>query len=72
MFGVPVVGYGADLLDWSITELNQLNVKFRKLLSINGAHHMKGNANHLYLQRNLGVEDLFSDLMLPNVRGDLY
>ena len=28
MFAVPVMHYSAALLDWSTTELNQLDVKF--------------------------------------------
>ena len=41
MFAIPVMRYSAALLEWSSTELNQLDVKFRKLLSMNGAHHLK-------------------------------
>ena len=72
MFGVPVECYGVTLLDWSITELNQLNVKCGKLLSLNGAHHMKGDVDSLYLTRKLGVGDLYPYLMLSNGSGNLY
>ena len=54
MFAVPVMCYGAALLDWSTTELNQLDVRFRKLLSMNGAHHLKADIYRLYLPRHLG------------------
>ena len=52
-FAIPVVHYSAALLEWSSTELNQLDVKFRKLLSMNGAHHLKADIIHLYLPRHL-------------------
>ena len=54
VFAIPVMRYSAALLDWSTTELNQLDVKFRKLLSMNGAHHFKADVDHLYLPRHLG------------------
>ena len=52
LFAVLVMHYSAALLEWSSTEFNQLDVKFRKLLSMNGAHHL--NIDRLYLPRHLG------------------
>ena len=60
MFAVPVIHYSAALLDWSLTELNQLDIKFQKLLSMNGAHHLKGDVDCLYLPRNLGGRGFLS------------
>ena len=54
MFAVPVMRYSAALLDWSTTELNQLDVKFRKLLAMNSDHHFKADVDRLYLPRHLG------------------
>ena len=54
MFTVPVMRYAATLLEWSANEFYQLNVKFRKLLSMNCAHHIKGDVGRLYLPGNLG------------------
>ena len=54
MFAIPVMYYSAALLDWSTTEVNQLYVRFRKLLSMNGAHHLKADINCLHLPRHLG------------------
>jgi len=54
MFAVPVIRYAAALLDWSTNELHQLDIQFRKLLAMNGAHHIKGDVDRLYLPRNLG------------------
>jgi len=45
VFAVPVIRYSAALLDWSLTELNQLDIKFWKLLSMNGTHHFKGEVD---------------------------
>ena len=42
------------LLDWPIIQLHQLDVKFRKLLSINGAHHIRADVDCLDLPRNMG------------------
>ena len=49
MFAVPVIRYSAALLDWSMTELNHLDISFRKLLSMHGANHIKSNIDRLYL-----------------------
>ena len=49
MFAVPVMRYAAALLEWSANELYQLDVKFRKLLSMNCAHHIKGDVDRLNL-----------------------
>ena len=46
----------------SLTELNQLDIKFRKLLSMSGAHHLKGDVDRLYLPRNLGGRGFLSVL----------
>ena len=54
MFAVQIMHYGAALLDWSTTELNKLNVKFRMILSMNGVHHFKGDVDRLYLPSHLG------------------
>ena len=54
IFAIPIMHYSAALLEWLSTELNQLDVKFGKLLSMNGAHHLKVDVNRLYLPRHLG------------------
>jgi len=63
MFAVPVICYAAALLDWSTNELHQLDIKFRKPLSINGVHHIKGDIDCLYLPRNLGGRGAFTFFM---------
>ena len=64
--------YSAALLEWSSTELNQLDVKFRKLLSMNGAHFLKADINRLCLLRHLVGRGLYLCWMLLSVRNDLY
>ena len=72
MFVIPV-NNSAALLDWSTTELNQLDVRFRKLLSMNGAHHLKAGINCLHLPRHLGGRGFVSLLdIVECVRSDLY
>ena len=60
MFAIPVMRYSAALLEWSSTELNQLDVKFRKSLSMTGAHHLKADIDHLYLPRHFGRRGFLS------------
>ena len=59
MFAIPVVCYSAALLEWSSTELIQSDVKFRKLLSMNDAHHLKADINRLCLPRHLVGRGLY-------------
>ena len=54
MLAVPVMHYSVALLDWSTTELNKLDAKFKMLLSMNDAYHFKGDIDRLYLPRYLG------------------
>jgi len=60
MFAVPVIRYSAALLDWTMTELNHLDIRFRKLLSMHGAHHIKSNVDRLYLPRSCGGRGFLS------------
>ena len=60
MFAVPVIRYSAALLDWSIAELNHFDIRFRKLLSMHDAHHIKSNVDRLYLQRSCGGRGFLS------------
>ena len=47
-------------MNWSVAELTQLDIKFRKLLSVNGAHHLKGDVDRLYLPRDMGGRGFLS------------
>ena len=48
---VSVVRYTAGILEWKEKELQALDVKTRKILTTNGAFHMQGSVNRLYLKR---------------------
>ena len=60
MFAIPVIRYSAALLNWSVAELTQLDIKFWKLLSMNGAHHLEGDVDQLYLPRNMSGRGFLS------------
>ena len=59
-WAVPLVRYGAGILNWTAQELRSLDTKTRKLLRINGAHHPQGDVDRLYVSRQLGGRGLQS------------
>ena len=59
-WAVPVIRYGAGILDWTATELRALDTKTRKLLRIHGAHHPQGDVDRLYVSRQRGGRGLQS------------
>ena len=60
---VSIVRYGAGIISWTKMELEELDRRTRKLMTMYGAHHPKANVDRLYLQRCegrrglLGLED---------------
>ena len=60
---VSIARYGVGIIKWTKNELEELDRKARKLMSMNGAQHPKADVNRLYLKscgggRGLiGVED---------------
>ena len=60
---VAVVRYGAGIIKWTKLELEELDRKARKLTTMYGAHHPKGDVDRLYTKRAsggrglIGVED---------------
>jgi len=60
VWAVSVVRYSAGILDWTKLELAQMDVKTRKILTMNGIFHKKGNVDRLYLKRNEGGRGLMS------------
>ena len=62
-WAVSLLRYGAGLINWTVNELQQLDRKTRKKLTMYGAFHPKSNVNRLYLARQeggrglIGVED---------------
>ena len=60
---VSIVIYGAEIISSTKMELEELDRKTRKLMTIYGVHHRKANVDRLYLQRFeggtglIGLED---------------
>ena len=60
---VSIVRYGAGIISWTKKELEELDRKTRKLMTMYRAHHFKADVDRLYLQRCeggrslLGLED---------------
>ena len=62
-WAISLLRYGAGLINWTISELQKLDRKTRKKLTMYGAFHPKSNVNRLYLTQQeggrslIGVED---------------
>ena len=60
---VSIVRYGAGIISWTKMELEELDRRTRKLMTMYGVHHPKADVDRLYLQRCeggrslLGLED---------------
>ena len=50
-WAVVIIRYGAGVLDWAKEELKSIDIKTRKLMTINGSLHSRGNESKLYLAR---------------------
>ena len=48
VWAASVVRYTAGILDWTGKEMKSLDVRTRKILTMNGIFHKKGNVNRLY------------------------
>ena len=55
---IPIVTYGFNILYWTMPEIEGLDVKVRKLLTINKMHHPKADFDRLYIQRSDGGKGL--------------
>ena len=60
---VSIVRYGASIIGWTNAELQALDRRTRKMLTMYGAHHPKADVDRMYLRRAkggrglIGVED---------------
>ena len=60
---VSIIRYGAGIIGWTKAELQALDRKTRKMLTMYGAHHPKADVDRMYLRRAeggrglIGVED---------------
>ena len=59
-WAVSVVRYSAGVVDWREKELKDIDIKTRKILTINGVFHRKGNVDRLYIKREHGGRGLIS------------
>ena len=57
---MPVIRYGAGILNWTVQELAAIDTKTRKLMRIHGAHHPQGDVDRLYVNRHHGGRGLHS------------
>ena len=57
---VGIIRYGAVVLDWMKEELKSMGIKTRKLMTMNGSLHLRGNVGRLYLARKEGGRGLIS------------
>jgi hypothetical protein len=51
---VPILRYSFGIVNWNQEELQKLDRKTRKLLTIHGQHHPKADVDRLYVPRNQG------------------
>ena len=57
---VAVLQYGARIVKWSYEELQSLDRKSRKLLTVHGTFHFRSDVDRLYLPRRKGGRGLMS------------
>ena len=55
-----IIRYGAGVLGWTKEELKSIDIKTRKLMTMNGSLHPRGNVGRLYLARKEGGRGLIS------------
>ena len=52
-FATPVITPTIDILDWTIQEIKDIDIKTRKILSVTGNFHPNSDIDRLYIGRNL-------------------
>ena len=57
-WAIPVIRYGAGIVNWGLGELKQLDIKTRKLMKLHRAHHPQGDVDRLYVSRKRGGRGL--------------
>ena len=60
IWAVPTVQYGARIIQWTREELQQMDRKTRKLITICGGLHSRSCVDRLYIRRSDGGRDLVS------------
>ena len=59
-WAVAAVRYTAWILDWTVSELREMDRKTRKLMTINRALNPKADVDRLYVSRDEGVRGMVS------------
>ena len=59
-WAVPLLRYGAGIINWRKDELKNIDIRTRKMLRYNGAHHPQGDVDRLYVSREKGGRGLQS------------
>ena len=59
-WAVSIIRYGAGVLDWTREELKSIDINTRKLMTMNGSLHPRGNVGILCLARKEGGRGLIS------------
>ena len=59
-WAVGVIRYSAGIIDWTLEDLKRMDIRTRKLLTMNGTLHPRANVDRLYLKRNEGGRGLIS------------
>ena len=57
-WAVSIIRYSAGILEWREKELQDIDIKTRKILTMNGIFHKKSNVDRLYLKRDCGGRGL--------------
>ena len=59
-YAIPIMHYSAEILNWTQTELDDIDRKNRKLLTIYKGLYSKADFDHLYLLRKSGGRGLIN------------
>ena len=65
---IPIDTYGFNILYWTMPETKRLDVKVRKLLTINKMHHPEADVDRMYIRRSDGGKGLLQlELMYKTI-----
>ena len=59
-FAIPAISYGCQVLDWSITQLEQIDRETRKVLKRNKCLNIHSDNHRIYLPRKQGGRGLLN------------
>lgn len=66
-YAVPVLRYSAGIVSWSLNELDEIDHKTRKLITIYKGLHPKSDVHRLFLPRKSGGRGLLNVKQIVNV-----